>query len=257
MDDAKKVKMFGLDFESCDLPGAVDRIIASAIERKKGLVVTPNVDHVVMLQDDPFMLEVFQAAMFRFADGMPLVWFSKIVFGQSSLPSRVTGADLLIELCRASVGKGLSVYFLGGNPGVAEQAALELSMKFPGLRLAGVYCPPFGFENDEQETSKIVTQINDSNADILFIGVGAPKQEKWAHSNFNKLNTGPILGIGAAFDFASGIQKRAPVIFQNMGLEWAWRLLSEPRRLWRRYLLRDSRFLGIAFREYLKIKSAK
>jgi N-acetylglucosaminyldiphosphoundecaprenol N-acetyl-beta-D-mannosaminyltransferase len=243
--------MFGLIFESVTFASAVTQILDAAKQKKKGLIVTPNVDHIVMLQDDAEMKRIYENAMFRYADGMPIVWLSKILNGEH-LPERVTGADLLIAVCEKSAHTALNIFFLGGNPGIAEQAAKKLQSQFHNLKIAGFYCPPFGFEHNQAETDRIIDDINSRNVDILFIGVGAPKQEKWAAKHLDRLHVGPILCVGAAFDFAAGIIKRAPLWIQKSGMEWFWRLASEPGRMWKRYLVRDSRFIPLAIKEISK-----
>lgn len=249
----KQVILFDLIFESVRLSEAARMVVQAAQDRQKGLVVTPNVDHVVSIAQDKKMEQVFKTAMFRFADGMPLVWFSRIAC-PSGLPERVTGADLLFAVAEQASCKNLSIFLLGGLPGVADKAADRLKNLYPGLRIAGTYCPPFGFESDSNQNRQIVDLVNASKADILFIGVGTPKQEKWASEHLDELQVGPILGVGAAFDFAAGTLKRAPKWIQSYGFEWLWRLLSEPKRLWRRYLLKDSKFLFIAIKELYRIK---
>lgn len=244
-----KVEMFGLEYCACGLHEAAQLIVDAA--DRKGLVTTPNVDHVMSMQDDEEMFEIYRNAMFCFADGMPLVWFSRCFRGKG-LPRRVTGADLLPEVARLAAHHGLKLFFLGGLPGVAEQASIRLRHENPSLCVAGTYCPPFGFEKDELESERIVRMINDSGADLLFIGVGAPKQEKWAAKYMDKLHVGPIIGVGAAFDFAAGTIKRAPRWMQRNGLEWIWRLKQEPDRLWRRYILRDSQFIFLVMKELLQ-----
>jgi N-acetylglucosaminyldiphosphoundecaprenol N-acetyl-beta-D-mannosaminyltransferase len=244
-------ELLGISFETASLSSAVTQILNAGMQRKKGIIVTPNVDHIVMLQDDAEMRHIYKNALFRYADGMPIVWLSKLLKGKH-LPERVTGADLLIAICEKAANTRLNIYFLGGNPGVAEQAATKLKSRFHNLNISGIYCPPFGFENNRIETDLIINDINSRNVDILFIGVGAPKQEKWTAKHIDRLNVGPILCVGAAFDFAAGIIKRAPVWIQKSGLEWFWRLASEPGRMWKRYLVRDSRFIPLAIKELSK-----
>jgi len=251
MKDCAQVHMFGLDYCACTLTEAAQMVVHAARSKTKGLIVTPNVDHVVSMQKDAEMFGLYQQAMFRFADGMPLVWFSKILRGHS-LPERVTGADLLPEIARLAALKGLTLYFLGGMPGVAEKAALKLKRSYPLLRVVGTYSPPFGFDKDSTESERIVDMINASGADILFVGVGAPKQEKWAAQYMARLNVGPILGVGASFDFAAGTIKRAPLWMQRSGMEWSWRLMQEPGRMWKRYILKDSQFVWLMVRELMK-----
>jgi len=246
-----QIELLGILFERATLSSAVAQVIKAGKEKKKGLVVTPNVDHIVMLQDDSDMKHIYDNALFRYADGMPIVWLSKIVKGES-LPERVTGADLLIAVCEEAAKNDLNIYFLGGNPGIAEQAATKLKRKFAGLKISGIYSPPFGFEHRQEETDWIINDINSRNIHILFIGVGAPKQEKWAAKHSDRLQVGPILCVGAAFDFAAGVINRAPLWVQKSGCEWLWRLASEPSRMWRRYLVRDSRFIPLALKELSK-----
>jgi N-acetylglucosaminyldiphosphoundecaprenol N-acetyl-beta-D-mannosaminyltransferase len=243
--------MFGLDYCACTLTEAAQMVVSAAQTKTKGLVVTPNVDHVISMRKDIEMYELYRRALFRFADGMPLVWFSKCFRG-GGLPERVTGADLLPEISRIAAIKGLKLYFLGGMPGVAEKAALKLKRSHPLLQVVGTYSPPFGFDKDAGESERIVKMINDSGADILFVGVGAPKQEKWAAQYMDQLNVGPILGVGASFDFAAGTIKRAPLWMQRMGMEWSWRLMQEPDRLWKRYILKDSQFVWLMMLELMK-----
>ena len=256
MGSIEPLRLFNLEFERRTLNEAANDILNFSRDGRKGLIVTPNVDHVVLTQKNADLLDIFTDASYRFADGMPLVWLSKILYGSNSLPERVTGADLLPEICRIACRSGERIYFLGGNPGVAAKAADVLTKSYPGLNICGFYCPPFGFENNDEETKKIINDINACGTNILFIGVGMPKQEIWASRHLSQLNVGPILCVGAAFDFAAGIQKRAPLIMQKLGLEWFWRLLSEPKRMWRRYILRDSQFVFLALKEVYKHKIA-
>lgn len=249
----KRVVLFDIPFEPATLDDAADQIVAAARERRRGLVVTPNVDHVVTFREDAEFRAICLNALYRYADGMPLVWLSRLLPGPP-LPERVTGADLLPAVCARAAREGLKVYFLGGLPGVAEQAALVLAECYPGLVVSGFSCPPFGFENDPSICGKIVDEINCRGADILFVGVGAPKQEKWSWAHLERLRVGPIVCVGAAFDFAAGTVKRAPRWVQSCGCEWLWRLASEPGRLWKRYLVRDSRFVVWALAEIGKAR---
>jgi N-acetylglucosaminyldiphosphoundecaprenol N-acetyl-beta-D-mannosaminyltransferase len=242
------MNIFGLDFCQCNLDAGADMIVEAGRKRHKCLVVTPNVDHIVKLSDDDEMRRIYRQASLVFADGMPLVWLSKILPGKG-LPARVTGADLVPLICRKASQESLKVFFLGGDEGVAEKAARKLRNLYKGL-LIETHCPAFGFENNRDNTEKIINFCNQFKPDILFIGVGTPKQEKWAWEHFNRLDSGPIIGVGASFDFIAGTIRRAPIFFQRIGLEWFWRLLQEPARLSKRYLLRGPRFLLLAVREF-------
>jgi N-acetylglucosaminyldiphosphoundecaprenol N-acetyl-beta-D-mannosaminyltransferase len=246
------IELFNLRFEEDVLEAAASKIVSLAVNNEKSLIVTPNVDHIVNIRKDAEMKEVFHSARYRFADGMPLVWSSFLLPGIKPLPERVTGADLLPEICRQAANKQQRVFLLGGQEGVAKQAADNLIKKNKDLIISGYYCPPFGFEKDALETEKIISIINKSNSDVLFIGVGTPKQEKWAYRNIDQLKIGPIIGVGAAFDFAAGNIKRAPSVMQRLGIEWLWRLFHEPRRLWKRYLVDGMVFLYLFAKETLK-----
>lgn len=243
------LEMFGLRFERVQLAEAVEQVMAAARLRRKGLVVTPNVDQVVKFEADPLMHEVYRNAMCVYADGMPLVWLSRVL-DASGLPGRVTGSDLFPAVCQQAAKEGLGVFFCGGDEGVAETAAERLRSSCPGLIVSGINCPARGFERDAAASARLVDEINRSGAAILFLGVGAPKQEKWGASHMAGLQVGPILCVGAAFGFAAGNVRRAPSLIRRAGMEWAWRLGLEPRRLWRRYLVDDTRIFGLAWREF-------
>lgn len=249
-----QLTLFDLTLENVTLGEATELLMAAArAERPGGLVVTPNVDHVVMLERDAEMRRIFHDATYRFADGMPLVWLSRLL-ARPGLVARVTGADLLVSVAEAAARDGTKLYFLGGLPGVADRAAIRLRERFPDLNVAGRYCPPFGFERDEAECRRIVQKVNASGASILFMGVGTPKQEKWLDAWMPALNPRVMLGVGAAFDFVAGTARRAPARMQRWGLEWLWRLARDPRRLAHRYLVQDSYFAVLAAREFWRVR---
>ncbi len=246
-----KVTIFDLAIDAVDLSEAVVLVLADSKTRTKGIVVTPNVDHIVKLSKDKLLREIYKNARFVFADGAPLVWASKIL-SRKRLHQRVTGADLLPGICEAASKDRTKIFFLGGEENIAMQAAKRLTEKYHNLCVVGTYCPPFGFERDDIESMRIVDRINKSEADILFIGVGAPKQEKWVWKYYSKLNVGPILCVGAAFDFVAGSRKRAPKWVQKIGMEWFFRFLQEPKRMFRRYFIDDLYFFVLLFKEYVK-----
>ncbi len=253
MQERQALRLFDLDFERVTLSGAVEQISRAAHKRTTGLVVTPNVDQIVRFGEDAYMHLVYREAMHVYADGMPIVWASRLT-GGVGLPARVTGADLLPAVCEAAAREHYSVYFFGGDPGVADAAAERMRQMHPGLKVAGTCCPPWGFEHDDALSRRMIAEINASGAQVLFLGVGAPKQEKWGHRYRASLQVGPIVCVGAAFAFAAGIARRAPRILQESGFEWCWRLAMEPRRLWRRYLVDDTRFLAKAVREIRSVR---
>lgn len=165
---------------------------------------------------------------------------------------RVYGPDLMLALCERSLEKGYRHFFYGGAPGVPERLAERLGARFPGLRVVGTFSPPFRpltLEEDE----KVVRMINGASPDILWVGLGAPKQERWMAEHRDRLRVPVMIGVGAAFDFYAGVKRQAPRWMQRAGLEWLFRLCQEPRRLWRRYLLNIPRFLCLVAAQELGI----
>jgi len=241
------VPMFGMEFSRATLSEATRAILALVGEGNADMIVTPNVDHIVTMERDQHMRQVFKSARYRFADGMPLVWLSRVRY-RDGLPERVTGADLLFSVAEGAVAHSASIFLLGAQPGVATTAADKLVGKYPGLTVCGTYSPPFGFERDEAMSRQIVAMVNAAAPNILFIGVGTPKQEKWAHRWRDELTCDVILGVGAAIDFAAGTARRAPRLVQKSGFEWMWRIASDPKRLLPRYF-NDRKFFGLALRE--------
>lgn len=242
--------MFGLDFSQTSLLEAISILSEEARGGEVKLVFTPNVDHLVLLEENNEFKRAYQEADFILADGMPVVWFSRLI--GKRLPERVAGADLFPGLCGISAQKRLRVFLLGGDPKVTPETARKLTHQFPGLLIAGIATPPIGFEKDVGLNLELIDSINKSSPDILFIALGAPKQEIWSYHHRKQLNVGLIIGVGGAFDLVAEVVPRAPHWIRSAGFEWLWRLSNDPRRLWRRYLIRDLRFFGIAFQEWRK-----
>lgn len=211
----------------------VERILQLARSGAAAMVVTPNSDHIVALETDLALRAAYDSATLVVPDGMPLVWASRLLRGP--LKERVTGADLMPRLCAAAAVHGLRVFILGGRTGVPEEAARRLQLAHPGLVVAGTCSPPFGFERDSAENEAIVAAIRNSGADLVFVGLGAPKQELWMHRHLASFDKGVFLGCGAAVDFCAGTVRRAPPWMQAAGLEWLYRLTQDPSRLAKRY----------------------
>lgn len=246
-DAPEALTMFKMEFSPVTLAEATDEILSLVGNRRAEVIVTPNVDHIVTMDHDQEMQHVFESARYRYADGMPLVWLSRLRY-RDGLPERVTGADLLFSISEGAACKGASIFLLGAQPGVAAIAAEKLKALYPALSVSGVYSPPFGFEKDDAVSREIVGLVNAARPNILFIGVGTPKQEKWAHRWRSELDCDVILGVGAAIDFAAGTARRAPRLVQRSGLEWLWRVANDPKRLLPRYF-NDRKFFELALRE--------
>lgn len=209
-----------------------------------GAITTLNVDSVRMASRDESLARVFRSASTVVADGMPLIWSSRLA--GEGLPQRVTGSSLIYSLSAAAADDGLTVYLLGGDPGVAEDAAHRLIREHPGLRIAGVSAPPMGFDQTERGVTEVVEQLRAADPDVVFVGLGAPKQDRVIARLRQAHPRAWYLGCGAAIAMTAGQFPRAPRVLQDIGLEWAFRLALEPRRLTGRYLLRDAPFaLGL------------
>lgn len=220
---------------------AVDHIETLIRECDFSYTVTPNVDHLVKLRCGPEFRAAYAAADLAVADGVPLVWASRLL--GDALPERVNGTDLLVRLAAMASRNDYSVYLLGGAPGTAAAAARLLGEQHEGLRIAGYSCPPMGFHQRPETNDPVVEAVAASGADILFVALGAPKQEIWIHEHGGRTGVRHAVGIGGSFALITGHIRRAPRWAQRSGLEWAWRLAHEPKRLWRRYLVDDLPFV--------------
>ena len=236
----------GLHLDNLAFDEAVDRIIALARGDRPRFVVTPNVDHIMKFNRNPRLREAYRKASLVLADGMPVVWASRLL--GSAVRDKVSGADLFPRVSEAAAEHGLSIYILGGLHGAAEEGARILQRRHPDLRVAGVQCPERGFHLDTKENQQVIEAVRAASPDILFVALGCPKQELWMHDHCEALGVPVSLGVGAAVDFISGKVRRAPTWMQRCGLEWLFRILREPRRLWKRYLLDDTPFLFRVFR---------
>ncbi|MDQ0890872.1 N-acetylglucosaminyldiphosphoundecaprenol N-acetyl-beta-D-mannosaminyltransferase [Paenibacillus sp. V4I9] len=242
-----KIQLFGIQFDNFDFDDLLQFMDTVISERRSTYIVTCNVDHLVKLQKDLHFQEVYAQADVVVADGMPIIWASKIL--GKRLKQKLSGSDVLHYLGNQFQQKQYRLFFLGAAEGIAELAASNLKKKFPRINVVGCYSPTYGFENNDEENARIVQMMQETKPDIVFVGVGAPKQEKWIYSYYKQYNVPVSIGVGASFDFLSGNIKRAPRIFQRIGLEWFWRLCQEPRRLWRRYLVDDLIYLRLLLRE--------
>ncbi len=245
----ERVLLFSLPFLPLRLEKAALAVADLVEAGGKHMIVTANVDHILRLQRDEGFREAYRRATYIFADGMPIVLASRLL--GKPLPERIAGADLFPAVCKIAAERGYGIFLLGGLEGVASSVAEKLRMLYPSVNITGTYSPPFGFEHSAEESKHIVELINGSSTHILFVGVGAPKQEKWLYSHLEELDIRVGICVGAAFDFVAGRIKRAPRVMQRLSLEWVWRLVQEPRRLWRRYLY-DFKFFFVLLREMMK-----
>lgn len=200
-----------------------------------GFMVTANLDHLLRCNRHPEYLALVRKADLVVADGMPLIWASHIQ--GTPLPERVAGSTLCLSLAKAISQSGRSIFLLGGNPGVAERAANVLAQRFPGLIVAGTYCPPFGFETNPNEIDRIQSMIRDAKPDVVYVALGSPKQEELIDRFRGEFPATWWMGIGISLSFITGEVRRAPRWMQASGTEWIHRLCQEPKRLGKRYLV--------------------
>lgn len=227
-------QVLGVPLSLIDMRLCLSTIFGWLAAGKANYICVRDVHGVMRAQTDPALLAIHHGAGLVTPDGMPLVWISRLR-GHSEV-SRVCGADLVAALCEASVERGVRHYFYGGKEGVADRMANALAALFPGLVVAGTYTPPFGELTPEQDQA-IIAEISAAKPDIIWVGLSTPKQEYWMRDTVGRIPGATMIGVGAAFDFYAGDVKRAPKWMQQNGVEWLHRLLSEPRRLWRRYLV--------------------
>jgi N-acetylglucosaminyldiphosphoundecaprenol N-acetyl-beta-D-mannosaminyltransferase len=231
----KPVVVLGIPIDDLNISETLDRIEqmvqVGRVSGRAHQVATVNADFVVRAQFDPELRYLLRSADLLTADGMPLVWGGR--FLGASVPGRVTGADLVPALAQRAAERGLSIFFLGGEPGVAARAADLLKKKYPRLQVAGIHSPPYS-PILEMDTS-FLEEIRSARPDILLVAFGNPKQEKWIGMHGHRLGVPVMIGVGGSLDFISGHFHRAPQWMQRSGLEWLFRLLQEPRRLFRRY----------------------
>jgi N-acetylglucosaminyldiphosphoundecaprenol N-acetyl-beta-D-mannosaminyltransferase len=208
-------------------------------------IVTGNLDHLFRLQSDIEFKKAYETASLVLADGMPIVWLSKILrlIGSDDLSERVAGSDLFWELGRISQSHGVRIFLLGGVEGAADGAKKALEKVYPGCEVCGTYCPPFETFNTQEEQNEILRRVRAASPDVLLVAFGAPKQEKWIQANNHRLGVPVSIGVGGSFEMACGISPRAPKIYQQLGLEWAFRLVQDPARLYDRYVRHDLPFL--------------
>ncbi len=245
-----KVHLFGFSFDNVTPAQAAERVIELSASGNSGhYVVTPNLDHALILHRRPELQPVYSGASLVLADGQPIVWASRW-FGRS-LVGRVAGSDLVPEVFRR-LRRETRVFLLGAGPGVAERAGERIEQEFPKVRVVGVNSPPFGFEKRPDQNESVVREVAKAQPEILVVGLGAPKQEIWSYHERNRLNSGVILCAGATIDFLAGERARAPQWYQKYGLEWLYRTFEEPKRLAPRYAADAALFPRLIIKQWLR-----
>ena len=234
MDGSHRFEILGVGFDVLNSDQVISLIVASASRGQGGYVVTPNIDILRQAVDDPEVGRLVDSATLVVADGAPLEWASRIA--REPRLQRTPGASLVAPLTRAAAGAGIPVLLLGGRPGASTEAAARLGREIPGLQIME-HCPPYGFEDDPAAWEDVHQAVAACRGGIVFCGFGCPKQERIASELHRLFPDTWFLGIGGSIDFLAGFVPRAPEWVQQAGFEWAFRLVHEPRRLARRYLV--------------------
>ncbi len=243
------VRLRGVRFHAITEEQAIRHILDELEAGCGGWVVTHNLDHLRRLQGDQSFAALCARASLRLADGMPIVWASRLQ--GTPLPERVAGSNLTSSLSAAATAQARSIFLLGGAPGTAEAAADVLRARNPTLRTCGTYCPPIGFERNQRALDELTARLAKAEPDIVYVALGSPKQEQIIQRFRPEFPQAWWIGVGISFSFLCGHVKRAPVWMQRAGLEWAHRLAQEPKRLSRRYVRE-----GIPFATRLLASSA-
>ena len=242
-----RVAVLKLQVDLCDYATAISRIIEIARAARGGYVCVANVHVAIEAENDPSFATLVNNADIVLPDGTPLVWMQRLQGNENA--TQVRGPSLMPMLMKHAESESLSVGFVGGRPDVLERIISRALIEFPRLRIAYENSPPFR-ELTEEENAEIANAINEAGVQILFVGLGCPKQERWMAANRNSINA-VMIGVGAAFDLYAGDIREAPAIVSKLGLEWMFRLVQEPRRLFSRYLLVNPRFIWLATRQLI------
>jgi N-acetylglucosaminyldiphosphoundecaprenol N-acetyl-beta-D-mannosaminyltransferase len=236
----QRVNILGVGVHAVDMPQALDVVDSAVSQDRKGYVCVTGVHGIMEAQKDAAFEGIINRSLLTIPDGMPTVWVGWL--NGFSHMRRVAGPDFMLSVCELSVRKGYTHFFYGGNEGVAEELKSELTRRFPGLKVVGTYTPPFRPLN-HFESAELQMQISELRPDFFWVGLSTPKQERFMQEYLPKLETKLMVGVGAAFDMHTGRVQDAPDWVKNAGLQWLHRLLQEPSRLWKRYLINNPIFV--------------
>ncbi|NNM74073.1 WecB/TagA/CpsF family glycosyltransferase [Enterovirga sp. DB1703] len=231
--DPPRAEILGVGVSAVDMDAAVAEVEGWISSGRRSYVCVTSVHGVMECQSSPLLRAIHRGAGLVVPDGKPLVWMARMLGFKKT--RQVFGPDLMRRLTELSPARGYRHFYYGGAPGVAEELSDKLRRSFPGLQVVGTYCPPFRPLTPEEDAA-VIRQINAARPDIVWVGLSTPKQEKWMHDHAPLLDAPALVGVGAAFDFLSGRKRQAPLWMQRSALQWLFRLATEPRRLWRRYL---------------------
>jgi N-acetylglucosaminyldiphosphoundecaprenol N-acetyl-beta-D-mannosaminyltransferase len=235
-----RVNILGVGVSAIDMPRAVDMVTSAVSQGRKGYVCVTGVHGIMEAQKDAAFRTILNRSFLTTPDGMPTVWIGRL--NSYTRMRRVYGPDFMLNVCSASVERGYTHFLYGGVEGVADQLKAELTRKFPGLKIVGTYTPPFRPLN-AAEGADLQSRISQLRPDFFWVGLSTPKQERFMAEYLPKLDTRVMVGVGAAFDIHTGRAQDSPDWVKNAGLQWLHRLLQEPSRLWKRYLINNPAFI--------------
>jgi exopolysaccharide biosynthesis WecB/TagA/CpsF family protein len=246
----KKIKILNIEIDNLSKSEFLEKFTS-------GVVFTPNVDHLTKLQKDSEFLQAYSISDYKLCDSQILIYASR--FLGTPIKEKISGSDLFPAFYNYHKNnEDIKIFLLGAAQGVASKAQNRINQKVGRNIIVASYSPPYGFEHDEEECQNIVNMINDSGATVLAIGVGAPKQEKWIYKHKNRLSSVKIfMALGATIDFEAGNIKRSPKWMSQVGLEWLFRILCEPKRLWKRYLIEDLPFFLLLLKQKFNLYISK
>lgn len=228
-----RIKFLNINVDNVTMLEAIKKIEYVVRKNANSYIVTPNLDHIIIVEKDEYFKEIYKNANLILTDGQPLIWISKLL--GNPIVEKVSGSDLFPEICKMASNNNFSIFILGAAEGVATKAAENLKLKYDKLNIVGTYSPTYGFENKKEEIDNIIHCINVSKPDILAVSLGSPKGEKFIYKYRNQLSVPLSMSIGATIDFEAGNIKRAPRWISKCGFEWLYRTLKEPKRLAKRY----------------------
>jgi N-acetylglucosaminyldiphosphoundecaprenol N-acetyl-beta-D-mannosaminyltransferase len=252
--ELERVDVLGVGVSITSIPAALDTVERWIEGGEQHYVCVTSVHGVMESQRDPELLRIHNESGLTLPDGAPVLWAGRLAGAKEM--QRVRGPDLLPALCERASRRGWRTFLLGGAPGTPELLARRLTSRYPNLCVCGTLSPPFGAVA-EAENDRIVAEVNASGADVVCVGLSTPKQERWMAANAHRLHARVLVGLGAAFDIHAGLHTQAPRWLRPTGLEWVWRLAHEPRRLWRRYLVNNPRFVGEIVRRPPRLRGAR
>lgn len=239
----KKQPLLNTYINNMDMDETIDAIETMLDGEGKNYIVPINVDVVMKIENDSYLKEIIDNADLVLIDGKPLVWISN--WHNRPIKAKISGSDLVPLLCERSLKKGYTIFLIGGRDGIAQKAKARLEKELSGIKIVGTYAPPFGFETDVREIKKINQMITAVHPDLLIACFGCPKQEKWIYENYKKYDAKVSICAGATVDFLAGNVARAPHWMSDHGLEWFYRFMQEPKRMFKRYFIDDVKIIKL------------